>query len=236
VVDPKRIRISVKDAGAGLTPEEVAQLFQPFNRLGQEAGSEEGTGIGLVVSKRLVELMGGAIGVESTVGVGSVFWIDLSLTNAPQHALLEAELLTQIQPQVQADTSPRTLLYVEDNPASLELVEQLLSRRANLRLLSAADGNLGIEYARTFHPDVILMDINLPGVGGLDAMRILRADPATAHIPIIAISANAVPRDIEKALAAGFFRYLTKPIKVNEFMAALDLALALSLSLTMENA
>jgi CheY-like chemotaxis protein len=121
------------------------------------------------------------------------------------------------------------LLYVEDNPASLELVEQLLSRRANLRLLSAADGDLGIEYARTFHPDVILMDINLPGVGGLDAMKILRADPPTAHIPIIAISANAVPRDIEKALAAGFFRYLTKPIKVNEFMAALDLALALAL-------
>jgi CheY-like chemotaxis protein len=228
------IRISVRDTGEGLTPEQLAQLFQPFNRLGKENSAEEGTGIGLVVTKRLVEQMGGAIGAESTVGVGSVFWIDLSLTNAPQHALLEAELLTQIQPQVQADTSPRTLLYVEDNPASLELVEQLLSRRANLRLLSAADGNLGIEYARTFHPDVILMDINLPGVGGLDAMRILRADPATAHIPIIAISANAVPRDIEKALAAGFFRYLTKPIKVNEFMAALDLALALSL--TMENA
>jgi CheY-like chemotaxis protein len=93
-------------------------------------------------------------------------------------------------------------------------------------LLSAADGNLGIEYARTFRPDVILMDINLPGVGGLDAMRILRADPQTAHIPIIAISANAVPRDVEKALAAGFFRYLTKPIKVNEFMAALELALS----------
>jgi CheY-like chemotaxis protein len=223
------IRISVRDTGEGLTPEQLAQLFQPFNRLGKENGAEEGTGIGLVVTKRLVEQMGGAIGAESTVGLGSVFWIDLNLTKAPQHALLEAEPLTQSHPQVQADTSPRTLLYVEDNPASLELVEQLLSRRANLRLLSAADGDLGIEYARTFHPDVILMDINLPGVGGLDAMKILRADPPTAHIPIIAISANAVPRDIEKALAAGFFRYLTKPIKVNEFMAALDLALALAL-------
>jgi PAS domain S-box-containing protein len=222
------IRISVRDTGEGLTPGQLAQLFQPFNRLGKENGAEEGTGIGLVVTKRLVEQMGGTIGAESTVGVGSVFWIDLSLTKAP-HALLETEPLTQSQPQVQADVSPRTLLYVEDNPASLELVEQLLSRRANLRLLSAADGDLGIEYARTFHPDVILMDINLPGVGGLDAMKILRADPPTAHIPIIAISANAVPRDIEKALAAGFFRYLTKPIKVNEFMAALDLALALAL-------
>jgi PAS domain S-box-containing protein len=226
------IRISVRDTGEGLTPEQLAQLFQPFNRLGKENSAEEGTGIGLVVTKRLVEQMGGAIGAESTVGVGSVFWIDLSLTKAPQHTLLGAGPLTQIQIQVQAGEVPRTLLYVEDNPASLELVEQLVSRRSNLRLLSAADGNLGIEYARTFRPDVILMDINLPGVGGLDAMRILRADPPTAHIPIIAISANAVPRDIEKALAAGFFRYLTKPIKVNEFMAALDLAL--SLSLTME--
>ncbi len=222
------IRISVRDTGGGLAPEQLAQLFQPFNRLGKENSAEEGTGIGLVVTKRLIEQMGGAIGAESTVGVGSVFWIDLGLTKAPLHALVAIEPLTQSELEGQADASPRTLLYVEDNPASLELVEQLVSRRPNLRLLSAADGNLGIEYARTFRPDVILMDINLPGIGGLEAMKILRADPPTAHIPIIAISANAVPRDIEKALAAGFFRYLTKPIKVHEFTTALDLALALA--------
>jgi PAS domain S-box-containing protein len=222
------IRISVRDTGAGLTAEQLAQLFQPFNRLGKENSAEEGTGIGLVVTKRLVEQMGGAIGAESTVGAGTLFWIDLNLTKAPQHAPLLAEPPTQASLKGPDDAAPRTLLYVEDNPASLELVEQLVSRRFNLRLLSAADGNLGIEYARTFRPDVILMDINLPGVGGLDAMRILRADPQTAHIPIIAISANAVPRDVEKALAAGFFRYLTKPIKVNEFMAALELALSLA--------
>ena len=122
-----------------------------------------------------------------------------------------------------ADGTPlRTLLYVEDNPANLELVEQLVARRPDLRLLSAADGTLGIEYARACLPEVILMDINLPGISGIEAMKILRADPATAHIPIIALSANAVPRDIEKGLEAGFFNYLTKPIKVNQFMDALD--------------
>jgi len=114
---------------------------------------------------------------------------------------------------------------VEDNPANLELVEQLIARRPDLRLLSAADGNLGIEFARVYQPAAILMDINLPGINGLEAMKILRADPTTAHIPIIALSANAVPHDIEKALQAGFFDYLTKPIKVAQFMDTLDMAL-----------
>ena len=107
----------------------------------------------------------------------------------------------------------------------MELVEQLIARRTDLRLLSAADGNLGIEFARAYRPEVILMDINLPGISGIEVMKILRADPSTAHIPIIALSANAVPRDIAKGLEAGFLNYLTKPIKVNEFMDALDVAL-----------
>jgi CheY-like chemotaxis protein len=130
-----------------------------------------------------------------------------------------------VRPQVPDGAPPRTLLYVEDNPANLELVEQLIARRLDLRLLSAADGNLGIEYARAYQPEVILMDINLPGISGIEAMKILRADPSTAHIPIVALSANAVPRDIEKGLEAGFFSYLTKPIKVDQFMAALDVVL-----------
>jgi PAS domain S-box-containing protein len=222
---PDSIRISVRDTGAGLAPEQVAQLFQPFNRLGKEAGAEEGTGIGLVVTKRLVELMGGAIGVDSVVGVGSVFWIELSLTAAPQLAFKQVEGATPTQPQVPDGTPQRTLLYVEDNPANLELVEQLIERRPDLRLLSAADANLGIEFARAYQPEVILMDINLPGMSGIAALKILRADPSTAHIPVIALSANAVPRDIEKALEAGFFNYLTKPIKVDQFMDALDTAL-----------
>ena len=225
LIPPDSIRISVRDTGAGLAPEQLAQLFQPFNRLGREASAEEGTGIGLVVTKRLVELMGGVIGADSTVGVGSVFWIELRLTTAPKLAGREAEGAALIRPQEPDGTPLRTLLYVEDNPANLELVEQLIARRPDLRLLSAADGNLGIEFARAYQPEVILMDINLPGINGIEAMKILRADPSTRHIPIIALSANAVPRDIKRGLEAGFFTYLTKPIKVNEFMDALDVAL-----------
>ena len=221
----ERIRIRVKDTGEGLTPDKLTQLFQPFNRLGKEAGIEEGTGIGLVVCKRLIELMGGVIGVESTVGKGSVFWIELKLTAEPQLAAGTAEPRAVAQAQVQADVQLSTLLYIEDNPANLMLVEDLIARRPDIRLLSARDGNRGIEIARASRPDIILMDINLPGISGIQALKILRADPATAHIPVVALSANAIPRDIEKGLAAGFFRYLTKPIKVNEFMDTLDVAL-----------
>jgi len=225
---PHSIRICVRDTGAGLAPAQLAQLFQPFNRLGKETGAEEGTGIGLVVTKRLVELMGGAIGVDSTVGVGSAFWIELGVTAAPQHAVADAGRAVLARPQVSAGTPQRTVLYVEDNPANLELIEQLIARRPDLRLLSAADGEIGIEFARTYQPEVIVMDINLPGISGIEAMEILRQDPLTAHIPIIALSANAISSEIEKGLAAGFFNYTTKPIKVNEFMDALDLALAFS--------
>jgi signal transduction histidine kinase/CheY-like chemotaxis protein len=222
---PGRIRICVKDSGDGLTQDKLGQLFQPFNRLGQEANVEEGTGIGLVVCKRLVELMGGVIGVESAVGKGSEFWIDLNLTAEPRPAAGTVEPTASAQAQVQADAQMRTLLYVEDNPANLMLVEDLIARRPDIRLLSARDGSRGIEIARASRPDVILMDINLPGISGLTALRILAEDPATAQIPVIALSANAIPRDIEKGLEAGFFRYLTKPIKVNEFMDTLDVTL-----------
>jgi len=222
---PGRIRISVKDTGEGLTSDKLTQLFQPFNRLGQEANGEEGTGIGLVVCKRLIELMGGVIGVESTVGEGSVFWIDLNLTAKPQPVVGATEPAAVVHAQLQADAQLRTLLYVEDNPANLMLVEDLIARRPDIRLLSARDGNRGIEIARASQPDAILMDINLPGISGIRALRILAGDAATAHIPVVALSANAMPRDIEKGLEAGFFRYLTKPIKVNEFMDTLDLAL-----------
>jgi CheY-like chemotaxis protein len=162
--------------------------------------------------------------VESTVGVGSVFWIELNLTAEPQPAAA-VEPTAVAQAQVHAGGRSRTLLYVEDNPASLMLVEDLIARRPDIRLLSAADGNRGVEIARASRPDVILMDINLPGISGIQALKILRADPATAHIPVVALSANAIPRDIAKGLDAGFFRYLTKPIKVNEFMDTLDVAL-----------
>jgi len=177
------------------------------------------------VAKRLVELMGGVIGVESTVGVGSVFWFELTSVAEPQLAVERGKATALPQPHLPRGERLHTLLYVEDNPANLKLVEQLIARRHDVRLLSAGNGNLGIELARQNQPDVILMDINLPGISGIQALKILRADPATAHIPVVALSANAIPRDIEKGLAAGFFRYLTKPIKVNELMEALDVAL-----------
>ena len=233
VISPARIRIQVRDSGEGLAADKLSQLFQPFNRLGQEASVEEGTGIGLVVCKRLVELMGGAIGVESTLGVGSEFWIELNLTTEAQ---LEGDSArpTAIAKTPHTDGKPkRTLLYVEDNPANLMLVEDLIARRSDLCLLSAMDGNRGIDMARASLPDVILMDINLPGISGLQALRILARDPTTAHIPVVALSANAIPRDIEKGLAAGFFRYLTKPIKVHEFMETLDIALKFAETETM---
>jgi PAS domain S-box-containing protein len=226
VSTPGRIRVSIKDTGAGLSPEQMAQLFQPFNRLGQEAGSEEGTGIGLVVAKRLVELMGGVIGVESSVGVGSVFWFELDSADAPELSVEGAEPIAPAKSQVQSGTRLRTLLYVEDNPANMKLIGQLVARRPDMSLLTAVNGNSGIELARASQPEVILMDINLPDISGFEALKILREDPATAHIPVVAISANAMPRDIEKGLKAGFFRYLTKPIKVNEFMGTLNEALA----------
>jgi signal transduction histidine kinase/AmiR/NasT family two-component response regulator len=227
---PGRIRICVKDTGAGLTPDKLMQLFQPFNRLGQETNVEEGTGIGLVVCKRLIELMGGAIGVESTVGKGSVFWFELDLTAEPQLAVGAAKPMAVAQTQVKAEVQLRTLLYVEDNPANLMLVEDLIARRPDVHLLSAKDGVRGIEIARTSRPDVILMDINLPGISGIQALKILTEDPATAHIPVVALSANAVPRDIQRGLEAGFFRYLTKPIKIHEFMSTLDAALKIAMT------
>ncbi|MES2934682.1 MAG: PAS domain S-box protein [Pseudomonadota bacterium] len=224
----KRVRVCVTDTGPGLSPEQLPQLFQPFNRLGQESSSEEGTGIGLVVTKQLVELMGGAIGVESHVGVGSTFWVDLDAASEPE-LIQDHSHDSALTPLVQADPDAivvtRTLLYVEDNPANLALVQQLIARRSDLKLLSAIDAHIGIQLARTYQPEIILMDINLPGISGFGALKILQNDPITAHIPVMALSANAVPREIEKGLEAGFFRYLTKPIKVNEFMNALDVAL-----------
>ena len=220
---PGRVRISIHDTGAGLAVEQLAQLFQPFNRLGQEKGSEEGTGIGLVVTKQLIELMGGAIGVESQPGVGTTFWIELLASEAPALAM-SSVAPDRVLLRDRAGTL-RTLLYVEDNPANLSLVEMLIERRSDLRLLTAVDGHHGIQLARASQPDVILMDINLPGISGYGCLKILQEEARTAHIPVLALSANAMPRDIEKGIEAGFFRYLTKPINLAEFMDALDGAL-----------
>ncbi len=227
--EPQRVRLRVWDTGTGLSPDQMAQLFQPFHRLGQQAGTEQGAGIGLVVTKRLVELMGGAMGVESTVGQGSVFWIELAVAAAPAPAMDAGHLEPAPAPEAPIAVPQRTVLYVEDNAANLQLVEQIIARRPGMRLLSARNATLGIELAQAAKPDLILMDINLPGISGIEAMQMLRADPQTAHIPVVALSANAIARDIERGLEAGFFRYLTKPIRVNEFLETLDVALEFAL-------
>jgi signal transduction histidine kinase/AmiR/NasT family two-component response regulator len=224
--DGQRVRLSVSDTGPGLAPDKLAGLFEPFNRLGQEGGLVEGTGIGLVVSKRLTALMGGAIGVDSQPGLGSTFWVELLACplapgdGHPQRRALGPHRATAAGPV------RYTVLCVEDNPANLQLVTQLLARRGDIRLLSAGDGRSGVELARSARPDVVLMDINLPGISGITALHLLAADAATARIPVLALSANAMPSDIEQALQAGFFGYLTKPIRLDVFFNALDGALA----------
>ena len=225
---PGSIRIRVQDTGEGLSAEQLGQLFQPFNRIGQETTGSEGTGIGLVMTKRLVELMGGTIGVESTVGEGSVFWVDLLAAADPSIEVDSIEREFAAPAQANAGPPLHTLLYVEDNQANLMLVEELMSRRHDIHLLTAKDGASGIAMARACRPDVILMDVHLPGITGIQALRILAQDPITARIPVLALSANAIPRDIDNGLDAGFFRYLTKPVKLDELTGALDAALQLA--------
>jgi signal transduction histidine kinase/ActR/RegA family two-component response regulator len=222
---PGRLRISVQDTGMGLRPDQVAGLFQPFNRLGQEAGAQEGTGIGLVVTRRLVELMNGTIDVTSSPGVGSVFTIELGAT-APLPTQVEGELAPDAAVAQAGDGAPRLLLYVEDNPANLKLVDEIVRFRTDLRLMAAGDGPLGLTLARAHHPDIILMDLNLPGMSGLDMLAQLQREPALRAIPVIALTANAMPHDIERGIAAGFFRYLTKPIDIDRFNEVIDITLA----------
>ena len=221
-----RVRISVRDTGVGLDAEQLALLFQPFNRLGQEGGTEEGSGIGLVVTKRLVELMDGNIGVSSAPGEGSTFWIELRLVDAVPIPVVPALPRPDLAGALLEHSAPVTLLYVEDNPANLTLVEEIVRYCPQLQLLTATDGRLGVEMARTHLPQLILMDINLPHVNGTDALKLLRADPRTAHIPVIALTANAMPGDVERSMALGFYRYLTKPINLDEFTEAINSTLA----------
>jgi signal transduction histidine kinase/ActR/RegA family two-component response regulator len=227
-LENNHIRVEVRDTGLGLRPEQLVALFQPFNRLGQEASGIEGTGIGLVVTKRLIEFMGGRIGVDSREQAGSNFWFEMkAASDAHAREVQSNEATWRSAESISAPLAGRPmLLYVEDNPANLRLVEEIVSLRGDLRQIAAPDAQLGIELARVHRPQVILMDINLPGLSGADAQAILRDDPGTRDIPVIALTANAMPRDRFQGLAAGFFEYITKPIDVEALNQAIDNALA----------
>jgi signal transduction histidine kinase/CheY-like chemotaxis protein len=216
------VRISVADTGQGIATEKQGEIFQPFSRLGAEATETEGTGIGLTLTKRLVEMMGGQIGFESVQGQGSTFWIDLPQGKKPT-ANEETKTVLQVGQVRQEESSAGVLLYVEDNPANLKLLEEVIEDRLpNLTMLSAHNGELGLELAREHEPDVIILDINLPGMDGFTALEHLMRSENTRHIPVIALSANAMPSDIKKGREAGFRNYLIKPIDPDEIQAAVE--------------
>jgi PAS domain S-box-containing protein len=217
-----RVRLSVQDTGIGLTPEQLDKLFVPFERLGAGQMGVEGTGLGLALSKRLVEAMGGAIGVESKSGVGSSFWIDLPAST------------DRLEPVVARNGGPATpaplrvsgrdlrVLYIEDNPSNLHLVESVLAHRPGVTLVPAELGRVGIDVARRDHPDLILLDLQLPDISGEDILRVLRADPATRNIPVVVISAVATPEQVKRLSAGGILAYFTKPLDIPRFLSLLD--------------
>ena len=220
-LDGDRARIAVRDTGPGLAPEQVALLFTPFQRLGAERTKIEGAGLGLALSKRLTDLLGGTLGVESAPGQGSTFWVELPRAVAPTgHGA---------QPAAEKVTPPRrerrTVLYVEDNLSNLRLVEAILARRPDLDIIPAMQGSLGLDLARQHLPDLILLDLHLPDMPGQEVFHRLRSDPPTAAIPIIIVSADATESAIEQMLTAGARAYVTKPLDVRNFLAVIDAAL-----------
>ena len=212
-----RLCIRVTDTGPGISAARLSELFQPFNRLDAENSGIEGTGIGLTITRRIVEMMGGIVEVESEVGVGSTFWIEL-----PTEAMPEDDATMSVMSAQHIDTARHTVLYIEDNPANLKLVAQILGRREHIRLLTAHTPELGIELALTRKPDLILLDINMPGMNGYQVLEIFKTDDSLKVIPVIALTANAMSRDNERGRAAEFDGYLNKPINVAKFFSAVD--------------
>ncbi|HLF76097.1 MAG TPA: ATP-binding protein [Dehalococcoidia bacterium] len=215
-VEPGRLRVSVIDTGPGIEPEQLPRLFTPFERLGAEQTDVEGTGLGLALSKRLVEVMNGTMGVESTVGHGSTFWVELPETQnlLERDGDLGAAALRALEP---SPADHKSVLYIEDNVASFQLIERIFSHWPGVKLLAAMQGRLGLDLARQHHPDLILLDLHLPDIMGLEVLQRLRADPATQDIPVVVTSADATPGQIERLRTAGADDYITKPLDIPRF-------------------
>ncbi len=222
------IRLSITDTGPGLTAGEIGQLFTPFQRLDAAQRGIAGTGIGLTISRSLVEAMGGTVGVESTPGTGSTFWVDLPAApvGAAVPAAASAGDLPSTAPSAGHAPAERTILLIDDQNANVSLIERVLETRADLRLFTAADGRGGLALARKQPPDLILLDLHLPDIGGDEVMRRLRLEAGTREVPVVVLSADATPSQITRLRQLGVREYLTKPFRIRELLAAIDSALA----------
>ncbi len=214
------VRINIIDTGYGIKEEDQDKIFDPFSRVSDWKENIEGTGIGLTVTKKLVDIIGGRIGFESELNKGSTFWVELPIANDKEEQLAE-ESSSSYGYQAQAASQTRTILYIEDNPSSRKLMQQIIKQATTHRLLLATDAEKGIEIVKQEQPDLILMDIDLPGMDGFAALDILQADDQTANIPVIAVSAHAMTEHVEKGGAANFVSYLTKPVKMDEVLEAI---------------
>lgn len=219
--EPERLRVVVKDDGPGIPESKQDRLFQAFYRAGQETGPIEGTGIGLALSQRLAHLMRGSVGFQSSEGAGSSFWVELPLSVPHAPSVPQAPSVASARAAERLTELDVTILYIEDNPANIAFMEEFLADLPRTRLLTAPSGEIGLELARTHRPAVVILDINLPGISGFEVLRILRTQEETQHTPVIALSASAMDRDVRRAEEVGFARYLTKPVKVDELLAAL---------------
>ena len=218
-----RLRIRVTDTGPGIPAVRLSELFQPFNRLGAENSDIEGTGVGLTITRRIAGMMGGSVDVESEVGVGSTFWIELPIESLPEAELGYRQSAANNPTSTRHIDAPRHLmLYIEDNPSNLKLVTQILGRRKHIRLLTAHTPELGVQLALALQPALILLDINMPGMDGYQVLEVFKADNRLKAIPVVALTANAMPREIERGQKAGFSAYLTKPLDIAKFLSLLD--------------
>ncbi|TMI87914.1 MAG: response regulator [Bacillati bacterium ANGP1] len=222
---PGRLRLEVIDTGPGIPPDGLERLFAPFERLGAEQAGIEGTGLGLALSKRLVEAMGGRLGAESTLGRGSTFWIELAVAESPVKRLTRDDLAEPASAGGDGSSKAGIVLYVEDNLSNVQLIKRLLVHRPKVRLLPIMQGRLALDLASQHNPDLILLDLQLPDIPGDEVLRRLRETPETRHIPVIVISADATPGQIDRLRAAGAWQYLTKPFDVKKFLSLLDEAL-----------